>query len=177
MTVLARKPQLSFVTAGIASLLYGALFLKSHDSAELLHSSIVIRFSLLWVIALFSSVVVQDLEAQDEFLSRITHELKAPLACIKTAAKLTLDEFNNNGKRMDESDQRRMLAIIERSTTKIVQMVDDTTDLFRLEMGKMVLRPSAFSTVNMINECAEEFRDTCRERGLNSRQNWNPPCP
>ncbi|OGR51745.1 MAG: hypothetical protein A3I11_06890 [Elusimicrobia bacterium RIFCSPLOWO2_02_FULL_39_32] len=62
MTVIARKPSLSFLVSGLACLLYGFLFLKNHSIEELMQPEVMIRFPLLLVVAFFSSIIVYESE-------------------------------------------------------------------------------------------------------------------
>lgn len=62
MTVIARKPSLSFLVSGLACLLYGFLFLKNHALEELAQPEVMIRFPLLLVVAFFSSIIVHESE-------------------------------------------------------------------------------------------------------------------
>ena len=72
MTVIAKKPSISFAVAGISCVIYGALFVRANSAAGLMETSVLIRFPLLLVTAFFSSVIVQGIEEEKEgFMQKI----------------------------------------------------------------------------------------------------------
>lgn len=166
MTAVTRKTSITFLVAGVACLLYSALFLKTNPVTDFLQPFVIIRFPLLMVGAFFSSLIVHELKAQEELIDNISHELRAPLASIQVASKILLDEFKKDGKAINEEDHLRILSIISRSSKKIITMVDDILDLFRYEMGKIVLHKTQLSVSKMIEETVEEFSISCSEKNL-----------
>lgn len=116
MAAIARKPSITFLVAGIACLLYGLLFLKSHPASDLLQPALLIRFPLLLVVGFFSSVIIEDSETEKEALrqqmenywlrserlaalgemaSGIAHEINNPLTSILGTVQLYLDELES----------------------------------------------------------------------------------
>ncbi|HEY3358589.1 MAG TPA: histidine kinase dimerization/phospho-acceptor domain-containing protein [Polyangia bacterium] len=88
--------------------------------------------------ALSSTLLLKDLRAEarrkDEFLAMLGHELRNPLAPIRTATEVL--RMVNPG----DPRARRAQEILERQTTHLSRIVDDLLDVSRIAHGKVVLR-------------------------------------
>jgi PAS domain S-box-containing protein len=71
---------------------------------------------------------------KDEFLATLAHELRNPLAPIRSGLEVIRHVRGDNAK-FDET-----LDIIERQTNQIVHLVDDLLDISRITQGKIKLR-------------------------------------
>lgn len=72
-------------------------------------------------------------EMKSGFISHVSHEFRTPLASIKEANNLLLEEA---GVKITEK-QRRFLIIIEQGIKKLTKMIDDLLDLSKMEAGMM----------------------------------------
>ncbi|MCA9133928.1 MAG: PAS domain-containing protein, partial [Planctomycetales bacterium] len=71
---------------------------------------------------------------KDEFLATLAHELRNPLAPIKTAAQLMQLEG-------DEPEKLRELSlVIDRQVKQMVRLIDDLLDISRISRGKIKLQ-------------------------------------
>jgi len=73
-------------------------------------------------------------ERKDEFLALLAHELRNPLAPIRTSATL-LDSKYNCGE-----DVRRLGSIIRRQADNLVRITDDLLDVSRFSRGRVELK-------------------------------------
>ena len=87
---------------------------------------------------------------KDEFLAALGHELRTPLAAIRTASAV-LDSIGEPSPRAT-----RQLAIIQRQAQNLAHMIEDLLDIARITAGKIVLRRSRVD----LNEIAEQVRLT-----------------
>ena len=71
---------------------------------------------------------------KDEFLATLAHELRNPLAPIRSGLEV-IRHMRDDGAKFDET-----LDIIERQTNQIVHLVDDLLDISRITQGKIKLR-------------------------------------
>ncbi len=71
---------------------------------------------------------------KDEFLATLAHELRNPLAPIRSGLEV-IRHIRNEKAKFDET-----LEIIERQTNQIVHLVDDLLDISRITQGKIKLR-------------------------------------
>ena len=74
---------------------------------------------------------------KDEFLALLAHELRNPLAPIRTAAHIV------GTTRRRATQQRRAGAIIERQVAVMRRLIDDLLDVSRITAGKLQIRPAA----------------------------------
>ena len=72
---------------------------------------------------------------KDDFLALLSHELRNPLAPIRTAVQLLQMRGN-----LDD-DGRRLHGVIERQVQHLVRLVDDLLDVSRILRDKVALRP------------------------------------
>lgn len=89
---------------------------------------------------------------QNEFLATLAHELRNPLAPIRSAVQVM---------RLAEGDQATSMAaraMIERQLKHLVRLIDDLMDVSRLTQGKLELRRERVDVANMIQLAVEANR-------------------
>ena len=101
-------------------------------------------------------VVEEKLKAadqrKDEFLAMLAHELRNPLAPIKSAAML-LDMGMLNETRVRQSS-----AIIGRQVRHMTRLVDDLLDVSRVTRGLIVLDKTVLDVRTIVDEAVEQVR-------------------
>jgi PAS domain S-box-containing protein len=93
---------------------------------------------------------------KDEFLAMLAHELRNPLAPLKTALHLL---------RAPGGDGDRFLVIAERQVTQLVRLVDDLLDVSRITQGKITLRRERVALDDVVSRAVETVRVALDERG------------
>jgi signal transduction histidine kinase len=99
---------------------------------------------------------------KDEFISIVSHELKAPLTSIKGSVELI---------RITEKDSlgdtgRELLSICSRSTDRLNRLVQDLLDMTRIESGRLCLEFERFNALELIEECFSSVRPIAEGKGL-----------
>lgn len=91
---------------------------------------------------------------KDEFLAILSHELRNPLAAIRTAASVL---------RRDENAEARtqMVTVIERQSQQLTRLVDDLLDISRITCGKIGLRTERIDLASLLAEAIESLPDAC----------------
>ncbi len=84
-------------------------------------------------------------QAKDRFLAMLGHELRNPLAPIRTATQL----LQRRGHRSRELD------VIDRQTTHMTLLVDDLLDLSRITRGRLELRPEVIELGAVVDRATE----------------------
>jgi signal transduction histidine kinase len=91
---------------------------------------------------------------KDEFLAMLAHELRNPLAPIRTAVEVL--------KLRDAADPpvRRVREIVDRQVTHLSRLIDDLLDVSRIARGKVLLQREPCDLARVVRDTAEDFRGT-----------------
>ena len=97
---------------------------------------------------------------KDEFLASLGHELRNPLAPIRTSASLL-------GRLYPESEQiARVQGVIERQVTQLARLVDDLLDVGRITSGKVVLQREQVAFEQIIHHVIELCQEAAAHRQI-----------
>ncbi len=86
---------------------------------------------------------------KDEFLASLGHELRNPLAPIRTSMSVLTHLFPN------EAPVKKVSEVIERQVTHLTRLVDDLLDVARINSGKIELQRDYTSFGAVINHVTE----------------------
>ena len=93
---------------------------------------------------------------KSEFISTVSHELRTPLTAIKGAVGLVLGGAGGPV----PGPIRDLLEIAGSNTDRLISLVNDILEIFRMETGKLQLRPAPASIAELISKacsaCHEE---------------------
>jgi signal transduction histidine kinase/ActR/RegA family two-component response regulator len=89
---------------------------------------------------------------KDEFLATLSHELRNPLAPIRTAAKIIASP------QLDAAQLQRAQTIIERQVTHMALLLDDLLDSARITQGKLRLKKQRVALSNVMDAAIEAAR-------------------
>ena len=94
---------------------------------------------------------------KDEFLATLAHELRNPLAPLRTSAELI--------RRSESRDQQlRVVDIMSRQLAHMVRLVDDLMDVSRISRGKLDLRLAQMDLREAVSYAVESVRPTIERR-------------
>jgi signal transduction histidine kinase/DNA-binding response OmpR family regulator len=99
---------------------------------------------------------------KNEFLAMLAHELRNPLAPIRSAVQVIHSDAANH------RQQKWACEVIERQVQQMVRMVDDLLDVSRITRGKITLRTESIDVAAVIADAVETSKpliDT-RRHGL-----------
>jgi signal transduction histidine kinase/integral membrane sensor domain MASE1/ActR/RegA family two-component response regulator len=96
---------------------------------------------------------------KDEFLATLAHELRNPLAPIRTGIDYLqlLD--------MDDPELRNVLGMLDRQVLQITRLVDDLMDVSRVTRGKVCLNKQLVALDDVVNQAIEMNRPLCDLHG------------
>ena len=97
---------------------------------------------------------------KSDFVSMVSHELKTPLAAVKTSAQVL--EVADAG----EETKREMLDIILRNIDRQTNLVNDLLDLSRIESGRMELKFERVSLDSVIADSIGSVKQAASEEGI-----------
>jgi signal transduction histidine kinase/ActR/RegA family two-component response regulator len=95
---------------------------------------------------------------KDEFLAMLAHELRNPLAPIKTASEILARKF------AEDQQATKTIAIVKRQVTHLVRIVDDLLDVARITEGRIELRPAPVPVSAIVSDAVEIVEPLLRER-------------
>ena len=95
---------------------------------------------------------------KDEFLAMLAHELRNPLAPIRTASELL--------KRTSQPDERAQTAIdiVKRQASHLTRLVDDLLDISRITRARIELRRQNVALTEIISQALETVEPMLREK-------------
>ena len=96
---------------------------------------------------------------KDEFLATLAHELRNPLAPIRTGLELMKYVMD------DPESLRETRDIMERQTQQLIALVDDLLDVSRITRGKFELRKSQVKLDEVVRSAAEASQPFIEEAG------------
>ncbi|MEO8203798.1 MAG: PAS domain-containing protein [Betaproteobacteria bacterium] len=96
---------------------------------------------------------------KDEFLATLAHELRNPLAPIRTAVEIV--------QRLapDDARLRAPLDIVDRQVRHMTRLVDDLLDVARITRGKIHLRRQAIDLSGVLREALDSARGVIAQAG------------
>ena len=102
----------------------------------------------------------QAYQRQDEFMAILAHELRNPLAPVRTAVEIVL--------RIDglQPTQQRACEVIARQVAHMARLIDDLLDVSRIARGKMPLHRERCDLVSIAHQTAADYRDSLEAMGL-----------
>jgi PAS domain S-box-containing protein len=99
-------------------------------------------------------------EQKDRFLAVLSHELRNPLAPIRSGIEVL--QLAEQGSDM----ANRAIAAIDRQSRHLTHLVDDLLDLTRVAQGKIKLRPEPLELNALAHEVSADFADMFASAGI-----------
>jgi signal transduction histidine kinase len=101
-------------------------------------------------------------ETKEEFFATLSHELRSPLTSVREAAHLLRDGVPGalNAK------QARLVTLVERSTDRLLRLVNQILELSRLRAGVLPLSRETVDLARVVGRAVEELRPQAEEAGL-----------
>jgi PAS domain S-box-containing protein len=97
---------------------------------------------------------------KDELVALVSHELRNPLAAIRSYAETLLDDPDLT------ADQRHLTEVIDRRSGHMQHLVDDLLDAAKLETGQLHLDPQPISATRMIREVVDAQRPAAAAKSV-----------
>lgn len=98
-------------------------------------------------------------ESQRQFIHEASHELRNPLAVIRTNLDVTLSDPGST-----EEDLRHTLEVVQRSSERMTRLVDDL--LIYARKGSLSMERERVDVGALVHETADEFRAPAEAKGI-----------
>jgi two-component system, chemotaxis family, CheB/CheR fusion protein len=102
----------------------------------------------------------RELNARDRFLALLSHELRNPLAPLRTSLELLKE------RRSDPVQSERSLSVMDRQLAHLTSLVDQLLDAARISSGKIVLEQEDLDLVELVRAVVEDHGKTLADAGL-----------
>jgi len=99
---------------------------------------------------------------QDEFLSRVTHDLQSPLSSISSALEMLTEVA---GERLSE-DENNFLNISLRNSRRLSEMIRGILDFSKLQAGKITVHPEPVHLCPILEEAVDSLMPWARTKGV-----------
>src|SRR5437870_39026 len=101
-------------------------------------------------------------EMKEEFFATLSHELRSPLTSVREASHLLFDEVAGPV----TPKQARLVQIIQRSSDRLLRLVNQILDISRLRAGLLPLQHQPVDLERLVNRATEELRPQAEEAGV-----------
>lgn len=98
---------------------------------------------------------------KDEFLATLAHELRNPLAPLRTGIDLLM-----HGDGVLTPTAARTLGAMNRQLDHVVRLIDDLLDVSRISRGVLELKKEAVDLAGLVHSAGENFRPMMQKRGV-----------
>jgi signal transduction histidine kinase len=137
--------------------------------------------SVIVLIALGIVFILRDISREEEisamkseFISNVSHEIKTPIATIRTLA-----ENLNEGWVTGQAQQREYFHLIEREAERLTHLVENILDFSRIDRAMKVYRTEVTSIRDATKKAIDRFRLLVDGQGVVIKENIKsnlPPC-
>lgn len=97
---------------------------------------------------------------QSDIMAEMVHELRTPLAALKTSASLLLRE------NLSEDTRAEIVLTMQNETDRLIRLTTDFLDLARLESGRARLDTTEFPLNSLISECVNIVQPQAEDRNI-----------
>jgi len=102
--------------------------------------------------------LLEEHRLKDEFLAMLAHELRNPLAPIRTASEILARAP------VDDARAQTAVATIKRQVTHLTRLVDDLLDVSRITQGRIELQRHPIDLASVIAQAIETVEPQLREK-------------
>lgn len=98
--------------------------------------------------------------AKSAFLANMSHEIRTPLGAIMGFSNLLKTE------NPDIIETQRLVTVIDKNSSHLLQIIDDILDLSKVEAGKMVIEKTLVSMPEFLNDLRSSMEFKARDKGI-----------
>jgi signal transduction histidine kinase len=131
----------------------------------------VLTFTNLSEIQAAKDALQQAVNARDEVVAVVSHDLRNPLGTIAAAAGLMLEL------ELPLDQRREHLQIIVRATERMNRLMRDLLDIARIESGGFSVDPEAVEPRQLVEEAIDLLLPLAHERGIELSHRVEPDLP
>ena len=111
-------------------------------------------------------------EAKSKFLSIAAHDIRSPVAIIKSCSDLLLQGYTGNLSK----DQEEVINEIDRSCKNMLELIDDFLDFSVIEAGKLEIRPGPVEIGDFLKECCSYNKILAKDKNIEIKLHIKEDC-
>ncbi|MDN4160209.1 PAS domain-containing sensor histidine kinase [Nocardioides abyssi] len=112
----------------------------------------------------------QASEAKSLFLANVSHEIRTPLTAVMATTELLVDSGL-------DADQERLAEAVQRSSRRLLRLVDDILDFSSIEAGRTSVHRVDLDLRTVVADTVALVRPVAEERGLEVSLELDPELP
>ncbi len=106
-------------------------------------------------------------ELKSKLYTNISHEFRTPLTLISGPIQQLINQSNLN------LEDQKFVSIIERSSNRMLRLVNQMLDLSKLEEGKVILKVAQHNLQKQLEQTTEAFKLLANEKGIEIKTNFS----
>ena len=110
--------------------------------------------------------------ARKDFLSSVTHELRAPLTAIKSYVEMLIDDEAKNPEL-----QRDFFNTINEEADRLARLINDMLNMSKIEVGNLVLNKSLVRTRKLVDDAFNGLRSAAKNKSIQLSSDIAPDLP
>lgn len=126
-------------------------------------------YKILSTLAGQAAIAIENarLFQQSDFMAEMVHELRTPLASLRTSTLLIQREALS-------TTQQDVVGIMQSETERLIRMTSEFLDLARLESGRMRLEIEVFDVHKLLTECINVVHPQAEDRHISIEATLQP---
>ena len=113
----------------------------------------------------------QAIDAREEVLKIVSHDLRNPLSTISMSSSLMLEVP------LAEDQRKKQLSMIKRAGERMNRMIQDLLDVAKLEAGRLAIEAKPVEIAALLTEAEEMLRPLAADKGLTLETRVVPGLP
>jgi two-component system phosphate regulon sensor histidine kinase PhoR len=122
-------------------------------------------------VAVFTDITSQKIvqKRNAEFVSSVSHEMKAPLSSIRAYVELLVD-----GEADDDATREEFLNVVNSQADRLQRLVDNLLNLARIEAGVVAVNKNALSVNELLQEAIDVMQPTAEQKQITLAAEFSP---
>lgn len=132
--------------------------LNKHDDSRFDDADI----KIMSILAGHAAIAIENtrLFQQSDFMAEMVHELRTPLAALRTTTVLL------KSPKVAEDERIELIDTMQGETERLIRLTNEFLDLARLESGRVRLEVTQYELPPLVDECIEIVTPQAGERGI-----------
>lgn len=118
---------------------------------------------------------IKAIQARDELVGVISHELKNPLTAIFTSTELLIRAFQNVPNRMER--ERSLIERVQEATQRMNRLISDLLDITQIESGHLQLEIQENSVAFLIESAIQRIQPLAHSKQIKIETNISSDTP